>query len=293
MHDFRHTAAGVLLPTGFDDPDIRILRRVTSLEDFTLAPRGDGPVRRVAIVDTETTGTDPLTDEVIDIAVVTIEVDARGEIVDIVSKGEALRDPGVPLPAAITRLTGLTDDDVRGQSIDLNRLEAVLARADVRIAHNARFDIAFVENLMPGLAGAAWACSAHDFDWAAAGLDGYKQNHLLMQIGFFNDAHRAMADVVSLLHLLAHRLPDGSTVLGRLLANAEQPSIRFEATGAGFDKRGQLKARGYRWDGSERVWWIELSESDCVEEVRWLRSLLGPFGPMPAMLPITWHQRHR
>ncbi len=293
MHDFRHTAAGTLLSATIDDPDIRILRRVTSLEAFPLAPRADGPVRRVAIVDTETTGTDPMTDEIIDIAVVTIEVDVRGEIVGIVSKGEALRDPGMSLPAAITRLTGLTDDDVRGQSVDLDRLQAVLARADVRIAHNARFDIAFVQNLMPGLAGAAWACSARDFDWVAAGLDGYKQNHLLMQIGFFNDAHRAMADVVSLLHLLAHRLADGATVVGKLLADAERPSIRFEATGAGFDKRAQLKARGYGWDGSERVWWIELSEADCIEEERWLRNLLGPFGPMPVMLPITWHQRHR
>jgi len=41
-----------------DDPDIRILRRVSSLDDFPLSPRGDGPIRKIAILDTETTGTD-------------------------------------------------------------------------------------------------------------------------------------------------------------------------------------------------------------------------------------------
>ena len=276
-----------------DDPDIRILRRVSSLNDFTLGNDVGGPVRRIAIVDVETTGTDVMRDEIIDIAVVTIEVDSRGEIVSILSKGEGLRDPGFPLPAAITQLTGLTDGDVAGQSLDLDRLEQVLARADVRIAHNARFDIAFIENLMPGLRGAAWGCSANDVDWLDAGFDGRKLGHLLMQIGRFSGAHRAMADVVALLHLLAHRLPDGGTVIRRLLENAEQQTIRFEATGAPIDRRHELKARGYRWDPSARVWWIELAERDCLEEERWLLREISPGGAMPRIKSITWHERHR
>lgn len=45
---------------------------------------------------------------------------------------------------------------------------------------------AFVENLMPGLAGEAWACSTRDFDWPAAGFDGAKLGNLLTQIGRLN-----------------------------------------------------------------------------------------------------------
>ena len=292
-HITNTASAEAVLSACARDPDIRILRRVSSLNDFPCATGAVEPIRRIAIVDTETTGTDVMHEEIIDIAVVTIEVDARGEIVGIVSKGEALRDPGVPIPEAITRLTGITDDDVRGQTIDLDRLERVLARADVRVAHNAAFDIAFVENLMPGLAGAAWACSANDFDWIQAGLDGKKLQHLLMQIGRFSSAHRAMADVVALLYLLAHRLPDGGTVIARLLENAERHSVRFEATGAPFDRRSQLKQRGYRWDPHARVWWIELAERDCLEEERWFLREISPPGPMPRTRPITWHERHR
>ena len=182
---------------------------------------------------------------------------------------------------------------MRGKSIDLDRLERLLASGDVRLAHNARFDIGFVERLMPGLAGAAWACSANDFDWLAAGLDGSKQGHLLMQLGFFNTAHRAMADVISLIHLLAHRLPSGGTVLGNLLANAELPTIRFEATGAAFDTRSLLKARGYRWDQRRRVWWCEITEDEHAAEERWFREHIASTGSTPRTLPITWHQRHR
>ena len=293
MHNFRHMAASSMNADGPENPDIRILRRVSKLEDFPLTPRGEGPVRRIALVDTETTGTDPETDELIDIAVVMLEVDICGQIVGIASAGQALRDPGMPIPPLITQITGLTDADVRGKSIDLERLERLLASADVRVAHNARFEIAFIEQLMPGLAGAAWACSVSDFDWIAANFDGHKQAHLLMQLGFYNDTHRAMADVISLLHLVAHRLPHGGTVLGDLLANAEHPTVRFEATAAPFDRRGLLKARGYRWDLRARVWWCEIADHACAAEERWFRKYISPSGPVPRMTKITWHQRHR
>lgn len=292
-HDNSAASTEATLCASARNPNIRVLHRVRPLEDFPLAPRGEGPFRKVAIVDTETTGTDPQTDEIIDIAVVMLEVDAEGEIVGIMSAGQSLRDPGRPIPAHITRLTGISDDDVRGKTIDLDRLERRLAGANVLVAHNARFDIAFVEDLLPGVAGAAWACSANDFDWSSAGYDGAKLGHLLMQIGRFNDAHRAMSDVISLIHLLAHRLDGGRTVLGHLLATAEQPTIRFEAVGAPFSRRSLLKARGYRWDALRRVWWCEVGNDQCAAEERWFRENIVSCGPTPRMLPIDWHQRHR
>ena len=59
-----------------------------------------------------------------------------------------------------------------------------------------------------------------------------------------------MADVIALIHLLSHSLPNGRTVLCELLANAAKTTVRIEATGAPFQMRGLLKARGYRWDAA-------------------------------------------
>jgi DNA polymerase-3 subunit epsilon len=293
MHDFRHMANNRLASGRPDDPDIRILRRVNTPDTFPLAADPVGTTRRIAIVDTETTGTDPQLDEIIDIAVIIVEVDEAGQIVRIDSVGQALRDPGMPIPAVISQLTGITDDDVRGRTIDLDLLERLLAGAAVRVAHSAAFDIAFIENLMPNLAGASWACSMNDFDWLSAGFDGRKLGHLLMQTGRFNDAHRAMADVISLLHLLAHRLDDGRPVLGQLLENAATPSLRIEATGAPFDRRAVLKARGYRWDPRGRVWWCEIATDEYESEALWLQREVTPHGPAPRTRPVTWHERHR
>ena len=45
------------------------------------------------------------------------------------------------------------------------------------------------------------------------------------------------------------------------------------ATGAPFEAKDKLKARGYRWDGEGRVWWCSLSSDDLLDaECAWLRA---------------------
>lgn len=274
------------------NPDIRILYRVAKLRDFPLEPRGEGPFRIVGIIDTETTGIDPEQDEVIDLALVTLEINGAGEIVKIISAQDGLQEPSIPIPPKITAITGITDADVQGMEFKTAIVEDRLHTADVLIAHSARFDIGFVERLVPSIAGAAWACSANDFDWLAAGFDGRKLGHLLNQIGYFNDAHRAMTDVISLVHLLAHRLPSGRTVLIDLLDNASRRTTRLEAADAPYRKRHHLKRRGYSWDASAKVWWIELSPVECDAEEDWLRDNIIARKHFNRT-SITWRNRHR
>ena len=281
-------------PPPSDNWDVRILRRVGRLEDIPLTRDPLPPFRNVGIVDVETTGTDPFHDQIIDIAYVILQVDACGEIVDVVRLGQGLSDPGIPLPEEIVRLTGLTDADLAGKALDLDLLQHALDSADVLIAHNCRFDAAFIRHLLPSTADAAWVCSVKDLDWRAeARLDGRALSHLLMNIGFFSDAHRAMADVVSLIHLLAYRLPDGRTAIGALLDNAGRTTIRVEATGAPYAKRQILKVRGYQWDAVAKVWWKEVSDQKVEAETLWLGREVLPHGPAPRTRAITWRERHR
>lgn len=274
------------------DSDVRILHRVAQLKDLQLAPRGKGPFRIVGILDTETTGIDPEQDEIIDLALITLEINGVGEIVKIISAQEGLREPSIPIPPKITAITGIADADVQGLKFETAVVEHRLHTADVLIAHCASFDIGFVERLIPSIARAAWACSAKDFDWLAAGFDGRKLGHLLNQVGYFNDSHRAMTDVVSLVYLLAHRLPSGRTVLSDLLDNASCRTTRLEACGAPYSKRHQLKRRGYSWDARAKVWWIELSPVECDAEEDWLRDNIIARKHFDRT-SITWRNRHR
>src|SRR5438045_7798960 len=62
-----------------------------------------------AFVDLETTGLDPGVDEVIELGVLFVE---QGQVV---RRREQLFSSRAPLPLTIRRITGLTDEDLRGR----------------------------------------------------------------------------------------------------------------------------------------------------------------------------------
>lgn len=272
--------------------DVRILRRVRPISELVTEGPPIGPTRRIAIVDTETTSVDVQTAEVIEIAAAVVLIDDAGEIRAVEETRRGLRDPGIPIPAEVQRLTGISDDDVAGRALNVPRWEALLGGSDLIVAHNSAYDAPIVERLLPGIKGHAWACSMREIDWAAHGFDGAKLGHLLMQIGYFTTGHRADADVISLAHLLTHR-PDGvRPLMAELIARAAQPSLRFEATGAPFDKRHLLKARGYRWDAREKVWWREIAEAAHEAEALWL-ARDAELRATPRVNQLSWHTRYR
>lgn len=277
-----------------DELTMRILLPAAKLQHFIVSKVPVEPLLRVAAVDVETTGTDSLRDQVIDLGYVILLVDAQGDIVNILAVREALADPGTPLPDRISRLTGLTDADLRGKAINLDLVENDFRDVDVFVAHGARFDAAFIRQLLPSMANAASACSLGDFDWLMqAGLDGRALGHLLAQAGFYNEGHRALADVISLIHLLAYPLPEGGPMLGALLATASRQTWRIEASRAPFSARDLLKARGYNWDSAAKVWWNEVEDGAVEDEELWLPRHALPPGLSPRKISITWHERHR
>lgn len=272
--------------------DVRILRRVRPISELVSDGPPIGPTRRIAIVDTETTSVDVQTAEVIEIAAAIVLVDDTGGIRVVEETRRGLRDPGIPIPAEVRRLTGISDDDVAGRGLNVPRWEALLGGSDLIVAHNSAYDAPIVERLLPGIKGHAWACSMREIDWAAHGFDGAKLGHLLMQMGYFTTGHRADADVISLAHLLTHR-PDGvRSLMAELIARAAQPSLRIEATGAPFDKRHLLKARGYRWDAREKVWWREIAEAAHEAEALWL-ARDAELRATPRVNQLSWHTRYR
>lgn len=270
-------------------PDYRVLRALPSVGGYPCA-RPQGPVRTAAVIDVETVGLDP-DHPIIDLAIQRIAFDACGVIVQVGQPRQWFEDPCTPIPAEITRLTGITDADVAGTRIDADEASKLIASTAVAIAHNAAFDAPRVERRLPAIAGHAWACSCNEVDWPGLGFDGRKLGHLLMQQGLFHRGHRAAVDVWATINLLGSVMPDGETALCKLIRKAEQPSVRIEATNAPFEAKDMLKAKGYRWHPDKRTWWTEISAGDQSAELDWLRDACSC--ARPNVIDVTWHQRHR
>ncbi len=233
--------------------------------------------RLAVLVDVETTGLNHSRDEVIEIGAVAFTYDDAGMIGDVVGVFSALRQPSGPIPAEITRLTGITDEMVAGQTIDLGTLDALIEPADLIIAHNAGFDRPFCERLLPSFILKPWACTVTEIRWADHGFEGNKLGYLVGQSGLFHEGHRATDDCHALLEILAKPITgSGVTPFSELHAASQRLRIRVWAENSPFDMKDNLKARGYRWsdgsDGRPKAWWTEIAEEDLDDELRFLRA---------------------
>ena len=252
--------------------DYRVLRRLLPRLEFVAA---SGPVATLLVLDTETTGLNPARDKIVELALLRVTVDlVSGQPVGRLEVYDGLEDPGMPMPDEAREITGITDDMLRGQRLDEARVRALLEGVDLVLAHNAGFDRPFVEARLPQFATLDWACSFADIDWKQEGRGSSKLTALAHELGLFYDAHRAEMDCHALLAVLMATLPSTqASGLSRLIDAARTPTYRLQATNAPFDAKDALKARGYRWDGAQKVWHTRLaSEAALTLECEWLKT---------------------
>jgi DNA polymerase-3 subunit epsilon len=255
--------------------DYRILRR---LRPRTRYCDEDGCRKKIGIIlDIETTGLDPTRDEIIELAMISFEFAPDGRIFRVLDSFEQLREPLMPIPTEVTRLTGIDAEMVAGRTIDPEAVAHFAAPAAVIIAHNAGFDRKFVERAYPVFSTKAWACSLSQVDWMQEGFDGTKLAYLLAGCGLFHDGHRAAEDCHGLLEVLSRELlMTGELALKRLLDTARRPTYQVWAENSRFESKDVLKARGYRWndgsDGRPRAWWTDLGKELVDAELLFLRT---------------------
>ncbi len=276
--------------------DYRVLKRLQVVDQYNAE---DGSDKRIGIyLDVETTGMNADDDVVIELAMVPFEFNKAGQIFRVLEPYNAFQDPGCAIPAEITRITGITDEMVKGQSIDHEKISKMLSEAVIVIAHNAKFDRAFCENLDDAFKDISWACSISDINWNEEGMEGVKLEYLAYKYGFFYEGHRATIDCYAALEILSRPLPvSGELALKRLLDTARKATVRLWAVNAPFDKKDDLKARRYRWsdgsNGSTKAWYIDVSEDDYDDELVYLKDNIYP-GNLPELpsLKITAKERY-
>jgi DNA polymerase-3 subunit epsilon len=257
-------------------PDYKVKRRLVPILNFGTGT--GGPSKRILVLDTETTGLDWRAEKIIELAMLAVDIDLQtGLPIGKVEVYEGFEDPGRPIPPEITKLTGITSQDVKGHQLDEATIKDMVERADLIVAHNAGFDRPFVENRLEVFEHKAWACSFAGIDWKAQGLGSAKLEFLCSELGWFYDAHRAQVDCHALLRVLSSPLKGAEekplTGLQQLFKSAENARTIVKAFGSPFETKDKLKARGYRWDAEARVWSTAVKSAEALDaESAWLKA---------------------
>src|SRR6266536_6099569 len=156
------------------------------------------------VVDLETTGLRPGSSQICEIGAVRV----RG--FELVEEFQTLVDPRVPLGAVVSALTGLTDRQLRGApppSLAVRRFLAFAGDA-VLVAHNARFDLAFLDRETERLTGSRLAAPVVDtVPLARRLLAGRVPRASLAQLSYFfgtavQPCHRALPDAQATAEVL-------------------------------------------------------------------------------------------
>ena len=166
---------------------------------------------------------------------------------------------------------------VRGCNINLEEVARYVENADLVIAHNAKFDRAFVETMFPTLPQKPWACLMNGVNWKVEGIESSKLEYIAYKCGFFYEGHRAGIDCLVGIHVLTQKLPKSQNVVfSELLVNSRKVTFKIWAFGAPYAHKDTLKARGYKWSqvntDKTQAWCIELEKDQVKGELDYLRS---------------------
>ena len=156
------------------------------------------------VFDLETTGLSAARSRIVEIGAQRVEELQPG------ATFETFVNPGVPIPPAVSALTGIGPGDLRGApgaDLAVRRFLSFAGDA-VLVAHNARFDMAFLDRAVERLTGRRVAAPVVDTVWLARRLlHGRTGRFGLAELAHFcgtaaEPCHRALADASATAEIL-------------------------------------------------------------------------------------------
>ncbi|MBM3679554.1 MAG: endonuclease, partial [Actinobacteria bacterium] len=162
----------------------------------------------LVVFDLETTGLSPSTSRICEIGA------QRVRALELEDTFATLVDPGTPLPVAVSRLTGIAPAALAGApaaQLAVRRFLAFAGDAAI-VAHNARFDLAFLDREVERLTGRRVAAPVVDTVWLARRLlgDRVRRVGLASLAHFFGvptePCHRALPDARATAEILLRLL---------------------------------------------------------------------------------------
>lgn len=171
------------------------------------------------IVDVETTGLSPFSDEIIEIGMILFSFSPRdGRILRIIETYQSFRQPSCRLSPYAQKVHGINHHDINGHCPDHSKVDLLIAQSEFIIAHNAQFDHAFFSRLYPSSYQYRWFCSMSGIQWRKKGTRSRRLSELCDHFGItVNSPHRALVDASMTLKLLSVIGSEGTTHLYELL----------------------------------------------------------------------------
>ena len=206
------------------------------------------------ILDTETTGLEPVSAQCIEVGAVLFHVPTRSVLSQVSFLLPAAANPAQHVNGIAAEVTRLSQPWQAG----LQHFLALLAGADAVLAHNAAFDAKwFGLGPLPPI-DKSWICSMDDIEWPPERhlRPAPSVRDLALAYGVpVWAAHRALTDCTYLVQVL-ERCAD----LEDLLAAAMEPKLLYRAN-LPYAERHKAKQAGFRWNEPVRgAWSRRLSE---------------------------------
>jgi DNA polymerase III subunit epsilon len=237
-------------PTGRHYPGIaeRIARAVEAVEGLCAEFEAANPWQSIplAIIDFETTGTNPAEDRIIEVGIVGFDGGS------VTFREGLLVQPGIPIPDGSRAVHGITDEELEGAPSFAEALPRIAALLEGRlpVAYNAAFDRSFLHaeverNLHALPAGkrppamdpaVSWV---DPLVWAREALKEMKSRKLVDVCAHFGialeQAHRAAGDAEAAGHVLFALAEKVPTMYGEL--------VRLQARYAAFQEAEMSRFR--------------------------------------------------
>ncbi|KRO92443.1 MAG: DNA polymerase III subunit epsilon [cyanobacterium BACL30 MAG-120619-bin27] len=206
------------------------------------------------ILDTETTGLEPVSAQCIEVGAVLFHVPSRSVLSQVSFLLPTAANPAEHVNGIAAEVTRLSQPWQAG----LQHFLALLAGADAVLAHNAAFDAKwFGLGQLPPI-DKPWICSMDDIEWPPERhlRPAPSVRDLALAYGVpVWAAHRALTDCIYLVQVL-ERCAD----LEDLLAAAMEPKLLYRAN-LPYAERHKAKQAGFRWNEPVRgAWSRRLSE---------------------------------
>jgi DNA polymerase-3 subunit epsilon len=253
----------------------RVIEKYSKPEFYNL--NSDVSKKIGVFLDIESTGLSFSEDKLIELGMVKFEYSDDGRIFRILEEFNGYQDPKISISQFITGLTGINDEMVKGQKIDVAAVTEYLNGVDLVIAHNAKFDRFFFEKTFPTIEPKAWACSMTDVNWNQEQIESHKLEYIAYKYNFFYEGHRAIIDCLVGIHILSQKLYNSQKlVLKEILDNALKPKYKLWAKNAPYMYKDILRSRLYRWDTHPdhgfKAWSIEATEDLLENEILFLKA---------------------